>query len=84
MELSLKWKMILQSKMKKNWNGFENWFQNEIEPNFSFDFKLNVKVKFTFETRIFYKGSFTWMGHYTAALKLIHLHKIITYFTGRY
>ena len=36
----------------------------------SFDFKLNVKMKFTLEIRIFCKRNLALMDHHSAVLKL--------------
>ena len=60
----------------KKWNEkieihFENWLQNEIESKFSFDFKLNMKMKFTSEIRIFCKMSLVLVGHLTYLLNFL-------------
>ena len=40
-----------------------------MESKFSFDFKLNVKIKFTLEIRTNCKRNLALMGHHTPLLK---------------
>ena len=42
-----------------------------MECKFSFDFKLNVKMKFTLGMRIFCKRSLALMGHHTVVIIVI-------------